>query len=358
MFLIIPNTIDPLAEVQTTSVPAEAPQIWSGVEEYDVGDIVASSSGKRWRALRSVAYSTGVDEETNRFYDPISILDQDPDGANKVGFLSDGTAVPGASTYQNFGEPWWEDITNNPFLENRYMMFSHESGTFTEASSIYTLIRPKKKWNGLALFGLVADNIHIKVMRYGYSSPYWETAVSGKNEPILFGGYPNKSAFAWVDMPNFNEDYYIIVNLTNDPGSTKKVKCGNFVIGCTAKIGSALLGSSVGLVDYSRKEFDTFGNLQIVKRGYSNVVNYQFQVKTGTISQVKKILASRRAKATAYIGYPDDVDDDEDRPSGIASMAVFGLINDFSIPYENIESSFADLEVHSLVRDTEVYDSK
>ena len=73
------------------------------------------------------------------------------------------------------------------------------------------------------------------------------------------------------------------------------------------EIGQCLYGTEVGIVDYSRKERDTFGNITLIERGYSDLVRYNVVIETSDAAVVRALLASKRASSAVYVGHADHV---------------------------------------------------
>ena len=120
-------------------------------------------------------------------------------------------------------------------------------------------------------------------------------------------------------------------------GTTNRATCGWMAAGYTINIGTLLYNSTVGIQDFSRKERDAFGNLEIIARDYTNRFVYKIALDTKEIYGVKEFLAINRAKPCVYIG-------DLDMFGTIAA----GYYKDFSIPYESYTQSIFNLEVEGL----------
>lgn len=109
-------------------------------------------------------------------------------------------------------------------------------------------------------------------------------------------------------------------------------------------IGKCLYGSEASINDYSRKDRDTFGNITIIKRGYTDVVTYKVEIVRSDAYQVKMLLASCRARKVLY--RVTDVDG-----NAIPELTVSGYLNSFSIPLDNHETTQISLEVESDPQD-------
>lgn len=103
-------------------------------------------------------------------------------------------------------------------------------------------------------------------------------------------------------------------------------------------IGECLFGTEVGIVDYSRKERDAFGNITVIERGYADAVTFQVSILTADAAAVRALLASKRAVSAEYVGHADhDV------------TKVTGYLNSFSIVLDNWNRSSLTLEVEGEV---------
>ena len=102
------------------------------------------------------------------------------------------------------------------------------------------------------------------------------------------------------------------------------------------EIGNCLYGTEVSIVDYSRKERDPYGNITLIKRGYSNVVRYKVEVLTSRTAQVRDWLASKRAVSAEYVG-----------TTNMDVTVISGFLNSFNISIDDWQYSSLTLEVES-----------
>jgi hypothetical protein len=118
-----------------------------------------------------------------------------------------------------------------------------------------------------------------------------------------------------------------------------EVSCGTMVLGKLRSLGSGPeYGARGGIIDYSRKEVDQFGNTTLVERAFAKRWNFTMLVPAGDVDGVFNILSSLRATPVAWIG-------DE----SYASTLIFGWARDWNeeIAYPN--HSLLSLEVEGLV---------
>lgn len=112
-------------------------------------------------------------------------------------------------------------------------------------------------------------------------------------------------------------------------------KCGEIVFGKKFFIGKTLFGPEVGIIDYSTKEADTFGNFYIVERAYSNRASIDFITEKLLSQAVEQELAKYRSKPLVYVG-------SENYPS----LIIYGFYRNFNtvISYPKYNECSIDLE--------------
>jgi hypothetical protein len=115
-------------------------------------------------------------------------------------------------------------------------------------------------------------------------------------------------------------------------------KVGEIVIGNKESIGDTLYTPTIGIIDYSVKEIDSFGNYTITERAYSKRLTCTTRVQNTALDLTYNILAGRRALPTVWVGSVD-----------YPSMIVYGFYKDFSIVLSYKTISICELEIEGLV---------
>jgi len=108
--------------------------------------------------------------------------------------------------------------------------------------------------------------------------------------------------------------------------------------GDPVEIGQCLYGTEIGIIDYSRKERDTFGNITLIERGSSDLVRYSIMIETANAGSVRDFLASLRASSARYTGH-----------DSFAPINIIGYLQSFSIDLQPNYSPLT-LEVEGEVR--------
>lgn len=232
--------------------------------------------------------------------------------------------------------PKWVDYG----LTNRWRMFDEKIGTSTTAEdAIVFTITPSSPVDSAAFFGVDAAAVTVTVF-----DPATGVVASKQTAPVItdnitdwyayfFSPIELREDFVLSGLPASN--YYALEVRLEKPGGT--VKAGAVVMGRTEEIGDALHGSSVGIIDYSRKERDTFGNAIIVERGFSKRADFDVSVQTPRIGQIQRFLARNRAKPLVWIG-----------EETMEATILYGYYRDFSIVISGPTVSDCTISVEGL----------
>jgi len=224
---------------------------------------------------------------------------------------------------------------------NRFKMFD---GKFTGATSapgtLDVTINPGEVINGLSLFGLVGNTLQIIITDPIDGVVYNRTVLLQDNSSItnyyayFFDPIVQRSDLSMLDLPNYRTaTIRLIVN-----AGTGTASIGELVVGRQARIGTALYGTSAGIIDYSRKERDEFGNPIIVERAFSKRSDYDVAVETASVASAQSLLARYRARPIVYIGDPA-------RPETV----VYGFFRQFNIVLSSPAISDCTIEVEGIV---------
>jgi hypothetical protein len=223
---------------------------------------------------------------------------------------------------------------------NRWAMFSDQINDQTEqADEINVTLTPSSLVNAVSLFNLDAATVQIvmddPVDGIVYDETFELVDNSGVNdwyawyfEPII-----RQKTLADLDLPPYvNADISVTVEST---GST--AKCGLLTMGAQRKLGDTDYGTGVGIVDYSRKERDTFGNPVITQRNFAKRSSYAVTVDTDYVGTVENTLADFRTTPMTWIGSTD-----------FPSTIIYGYYRDFNIVLSNPAKSLLNIDVEGL----------
>jgi hypothetical protein len=303
--------------------------VWSDAVTYPADTRVSTPDGRLWQSPIETVKRPSLPIEYN--------LNQNP--ATQAGFLLPyGSVVTPAGylrpnpTQRHF---WWNSISVGAVEDldsiNEYkFLYAPIFDQTVNANVLSITLRPRYKFNSLALFGVDATSATVA---YGTYTRTQTTEFASPIDPAM----TKKPSLAFLNMPDYDPIQLQPVTITiNNPGSTAKL--GYLCAGIQNNLGLTLHGSSLSFVDYSHKERDTFGNLVIIKREYTDKVSFLIDVDTVAIAQTRRLLSQLRSTPAAYIAR-----------DGLLETLVYGFYQDFSMPIQSYNVSTMTLEVEGLV---------
>jgi len=207
---------------------------------------------------------------------------------------------------------------------NKWAMFDRKIGTVSSVTSPLTVVLEPGSVSAVSLLELVGRESVVSMKDAVGGTQVYSNTVSLDGTIILsfydwfFEDYVQLTGFSLTDLPS----QYPMCELTISVTGTGEVECGVAIVGQSVNVGVTHYGASVGIIDYSRKEADQFGNIDIVERGYRARNNFKITIETIDFNKLYRLLASLRATPCVVIG-EDSI--------GFEPMTSYCLIKDFSI---------------------------
>lgn len=149
-----------------------------------------------------------------------------------------------------------------------------------------------------------------------------------------FGTYNAKSSVVFDDLPSYG-DADLMIKITGT--ESNEVQVGRAIIGQQSSLGVTLEGVDVRSEDYSKKQRDTFGNLELVPRRTIKLMEYDVRMEPTAVDFVERRLSSVAAMPTLFIGDPT-------MPESI----VFGVYEDFTIVVNGYTITEASIAVQEF----------
>lgn len=119
--------------------------------------------------------------------------------------------------------------------------------------------------------------------------------------------------------------------------------CGNIVIGATKNIGMTQFDPTLSIVDYSKKETNTFGVTYLSVGKYKKRTTINMFVENTEIDTIYRTFADLRATPAVFI-----CDNSIDPDNMFEAMLIYGFYKDFSIVIPNQVLSDCSLEIEGL----------
>lgn len=224
---------------------------------------------------------------------------------------------------------------------NPWGMFDQKLGTLTtNADTIEVTLVPVGRATGMALFGLDAATVTVTVTdatdgvvfgpeEYNLSSfdnvaDYYDYCFN----PII-----RKTELLVDGLPLYvGPDIDVVIDNTGDDAA-----CGNLVIGSMRTLGATVYGSGFGIIDASVKSEDDFGNIYLTERTYRSTANLDVVVDRLMVDEVKRVLASRRAIPTVWIGTGE-----------YDSTLIYGFPRNWSVSVDHPQHAKLTIDLESL----------
>jgi len=232
--------------------------------------------------------------------------------------------------------PTWKDIG----AINQWKMFDGKYSSQTvDDEEVSVTINIPSITNSIAALNIDGETLAVK-MTDSIDGVVYETEIdlldnSGVIDwwTFFFLDYSQIFDVTLSDLPAY-ASADIEVTLSRGSGD---VKFGELVVGQTRTIGNTAFGSSVGILDYSKKQADEFGNYFIEQRAFSKRAEYDVQIETAEIGGIHRFLSSIRGTPCVFIGNEDS-----------EATIVYGFYRDFDIIISNPALSVCSMSVEGL----------
>ena len=251
------------------------------------------------------------------------------------------------SVYEALGATTGDYPPDNPdkwlriSATNTWAMFSDQiSDTTDKAVLIDVTLTPAAVVNAISFFGLDGTDVVVEMddpidgIVYSNTIELTDATESINNWwSYYFEPVTRQSDLVLLDLPPYS-DADINITINNASGTAS---CGLVSIGTQQVIGTANHGTGVGIIDYSRKELDSFGRPVITQRNFSKRASYDVSIPTDQVSSVQSTLAALRTTPMTWIGDPNN-----------ASTVVYGYYRDFDIIIASPTLSSSTIDVEGL----------
>jgi len=248
--------------------------------------------------------------------------------------IDEPTTAP--STGADEDPPQWVQVR----YANPWRMFDGSSSEGSEGDPVEVQITPGQAVTGVAVIGAKGSTVRVVVedpdegIVYDSGDTSFLDGITIDNWfKYFFEPYAYVEDRVFLDIPSYT-GATITVTVSNDG---EPAVLGELVMGSVLQLGDAQYGTTVGIIDFSRKETDQFGSYSVVERPYSKRAEYDVAIPSGQTGAFQIELAKRRTTPMVWIG-------DENKSETI----VFGFYRDFDIVLDNPGLSFGTITVEGL----------
>lgn len=232
---------------------------------------------------------------------------------------------------------------------NRWQLFDETISTSTKRLNSMTYLLVPGRINSLAVLGVSAADITISLVLPSTGEIVYASSAD-LNNGVTVGDW-----YQYFYEPIYQQEALAITNLLdavqleipaygdavlavtfNYPSNI--VEIGALVVGLSADIGSTQNAPTVGIIDYSKKDTDIFGNTNIIVRNFSKRVNAKVAFKSTLTDNINQILSQYRSTPLVWVG-ADNL---------YTSLIVYGFYRDYDITIDNIIMSTCNLTIEGL----------
>lgn len=245
------------------------------------------------------------------------------------------------STSPELDATHWADIGPS----NEWAMFDRKIGTSTTLASPLTVVVEPGTIGGLALMECVGRQAQITYKDAASGTTVYTNTVSldgtiiGSVYEWFFEDYEQLSDFVLTDLPAQFPNGQLTVSITATSGS---VSCGVMIVGKVLVIGETIDQPTFTIIDYSIKEADSQGAVDVVERDYIKLGSFKVLTAANDFNRLSRRLASIRATPILYIGIDDEL-------GAYQAFIIYGYFESFSIVVPYGEAQLCNLEIRGLI---------
>lgn len=227
---------------------------------------------------------------------------------------------------------------------NKWAMFDDKIGTISTLASPLTVVIKPGPVGGLALLELSGRTAEISlkdqtggVVVYSRTVDLDGTIVTSFFD-WFFAEFEQKTDLTLTDLPSqfFNGELTVSVTSTAD-----SVGCGVCLVGKVSSLGQTQMGATIGIISYSVKQTDAFGNLTIVKRQNSKRGSFRMIVDKSDLNRVYRTLAAADSVLCIYVAT---------EAPGYEPLVLYGVWRDFNLDVSYPDYVLTSIEIEGLAQ--------
>ena len=230
---------------------------------------------------------------------------------------------------------WWLKIS----ATNRWKAFDVKVADQVSRTTSINYVLAPGAIDAVAILNMDATTVQIVITDPTDGVVYNQTIDLTSTENVIDGyTYCFEPIIRRTDLALFDLPPYpaasVSITVTYTGGTAK---LGELIVGRATRLGYTEYSPSVGIVDYSRKEVDTFGNYIVVQRAFSKRVSCNLFLDNGYVDEVVRQLSLYRATPLVWVAADD-----------FSSLIVYGYYRSFDVVIPYPTQSTCSLEIEGL----------
>lgn len=234
---------------------------------------------------------------------------------------------------------WWKEVSPT----NRWKMFDLSTSTQTLFTAPrYYQIALFKSISALTFVG-VTDLASIRVRLTDVN-----TSTVVYDQTFVMRDIPSSSSwYSWTFEERLNKQSLTINNIPTYPLAILRIDVtpvgssgaiGVCMFGLNKTIGTGVhAGAKLGIVDYSRKEKNEYGDTVLVQRAYSSRASYTMHIDNAQLDNTMRLLTDLRATPCTW-----------SIPGSFDSATVFGYYASFDITVQYAQYAVCNIDIEGL----------
>lgn len=232
----------------------------------------------------------------------------------------------------------WLDLGST----NRWKMFDQRISAQTTATETFTVQLEPGPIQSLAFINMDANEVHVKLTDPDYGVLFEQTFdLRSKDAPstwwyFWFQPWVYRDSL-FIDGIPTSPDGTLEITLTG--GETDEVKLGALVLGNLKTYAENVhTGATVEIEDYSRREVDQWGNIDLVQGNWAKTARWEVLVPKSQLDEMQRTIASIRATPAVIVG-----------SKAFDATIIYGIVRDFAQIIDYPEHFMCRMEALSLV---------
>ena len=226
---------------------------------------------------------------------------------------------------------------------NRWRMFDRKIGTVTSAATTITAVMQPGGVSGIGALELVGREAVVTLKEAPGGGTVYSRTISLDGTLItsvyewLFSEFEQLTDFVLTDLPQHFPSGELTVSITGTTG----VSVGVLQVGNVLDVGGTIGQPTVGILDFSRKVRDQFGNFDVQQEGaYSKRGSIQVLTAKSDFNKIYRGIAALRATPCIYIAI-DQI--------GYEPLISYGFFKEFSMVVAYANHHLCNLEIEGLI---------
>lgn len=155
----------------------------------------------------------------------------------------------------------------------------------------------------------------------------------------FFFSTPESNSSFQVSIPAYFPDPLITLTFSGGEGET--IGVGHVVVGRRVYLGDTQYGVNIGIIDYSRKDRNDWGEAILLQRSFAKTLSGTLEIAKEDLDFVTRKLSSLRAIPCVYDANYDGGE--------VESLRVFGFYTEFSNVWQDYENVLCNFTIEGLV---------